>query len=191
MSQVYHSNARTNQHIREIIQKSNLTNVELAKNYNLNVKTISKWKDRDFVEDKSSRPHNIKTTLTPLEKELVRVVRTMTWMELDDLTDTIVDIIPNANRSNVYRTLTANNINTVPQEKKAKAKTFKEYEPGYLHIDVTYLPKIEGKKHYLFGENLRSEWGGRRGGVPTWPPKAAEKNQQWPGFELHALLYRY
>ena len=44
MSQTYHSNARTNQHIREIIQKSNLTNVELANNYNLNIKTISKWK---------------------------------------------------------------------------------------------------------------------------------------------------
>ena len=51
MSQVYHSNARTNQHIREIIQKSNLTNVELAQNYNLNVKTISKWRDRDFSEE--------------------------------------------------------------------------------------------------------------------------------------------
>ena len=36
-----------------------------------------------------------------------------------------------------------------------------------------------GKKHYVFGENLRSEWGGRRGGVPTWPPKAAEKNHHW------------
>ena len=82
-----------------------LTNVELANNYNLNIKTISKWKDRDFIEDKSSRPHNIKTTLTSLEKELIKVVRTMTWMELDDLTDTIVDIIPNANRSNIYRTL--------------------------------------------------------------------------------------
>ncbi len=99
MSQVYHSNARTNQHVREIIQKSNLTNVELAKNYNLNIKTISKWKHRNFIKDKSSRPHNIKTTLTPLEKELIKVVRTMTWMELDDLADTIVDIIPNANRS--------------------------------------------------------------------------------------------
>ena len=72
MSQTYHSNARTNQHIREIIQKSNLTNVELANNYNLNIKTISKWKDRDFIEDKSSRPHNIKTTLTSLEKELIK-----------------------------------------------------------------------------------------------------------------------
>ena len=40
MSQVYHSNAKTNQHLREIIQKSNLTNVELSNNYNVNVKTI-------------------------------------------------------------------------------------------------------------------------------------------------------
>ncbi len=31
MSQVYHSNARTNQHVREIIQKSNLTIVEFGK----------------------------------------------------------------------------------------------------------------------------------------------------------------
>ena len=46
MSQVYHSNAKTNQHLREIIQKSNLTNVELSNNYNVNVKTISKWKPR-------------------------------------------------------------------------------------------------------------------------------------------------
>jgi len=58
-----------------------------------------------------------------LEKELIKVVRTMTWMELDDLTDTI---IPNANRSNVYRTLKAFDINRVPVEQKAKAKKFKE-----------------------------------------------------------------
>jgi transposase-like protein len=34
--------------------------------------------------------------------------------------------------------------------KKQQASTFKEYEPGYLHIDVTYLPKPAGKKQYLF-----------------------------------------
>ncbi len=71
-------------------------------------------------------------------------------MELDDLTDTIVDIIPNANRSNIYRTLKAFDINRVPQEQKEKAKKFKEYEPGYLHIDVTYLPKFDKQKFYLF-----------------------------------------
>ena len=71
-------------------------------------------------------------------------------MELDDLTDTIVGIIPHANRSNIYRTLKAFEINKVPEEQKAKAKKFKEYEPGYLHIDVTYLPKFEKQKYYLF-----------------------------------------
>lgn len=50
MSQVYHSNARTNQHIREIIQKSDLTNVELSKNYSLNIKTVAKWKSREVCQ---------------------------------------------------------------------------------------------------------------------------------------------
>ncbi len=84
MSQVYHSNARTNQHVRRIIQESNLTNVELAANHGVNVKTISKHKNRDFTQDKSSRPNKIYYALTPLEKELIRVVRTLTWIELDD-----------------------------------------------------------------------------------------------------------
>jgi len=150
MSQVYHSNARTNQHVREIIQNSDLTNTELAAKYNVNVQTISKWRNREFTEDKSSRPDKIHYALTPLEKELIRVVRTLTWMELEDLTDTIADVIPTANRSNIYRTLKAFDISRVPVEQKAKAKKFKEYEPGYLHIDVTYLPKFEGQKYYLF-----------------------------------------
>ena len=87
---------------------------------------------------------------TALEKELIRVVRTLTWMELDDLTDTIIDTIPNANRSNIYRTLKAFDINKVSMEQKAKARKFKEYEPGFLYIDVTYLPKFDNHKYYLF-----------------------------------------
>jgi transposase-like protein len=150
MSQVYHSNARTNQHVREIIQDSNLTNVELAEKYSVNVKTISKHRSRDFTQDKSSRPDKTHYALAPVEKELIRIVRTLTWMELDDLTDTIADVIPNANRSNIYRTLKAFDINRVPEEQKAKAKKFKEYEPGYLHIDVTYLPKFDKQRYYLF-----------------------------------------
>ena len=42
MSQVYHSNAKLNQHSREIIQKSALTNVELARRFTVNEKTILK-----------------------------------------------------------------------------------------------------------------------------------------------------
>jgi transposase-like protein len=150
MPQGYHTNAKTNSHSREIIQQSSLTNVELSERFEINEKTVSKWKNREYSIDKSSRPHTIKRSLTDLEREIIRVVRQLTWIELDDLVDTVLPTIPKANRSNVYRTLVAFDINRVPEEKKEQAKKFKEYEPGYLHIDVTYLPKLDGIKYYLF-----------------------------------------
>ena len=137
-------------HSRESIQQSNLSNIELAERFAINEKTASKWKNRDHLTDKSSRPHTIQRSLTDLEREVIRVVRTLTWIELDDLVDSVLPSIPKANRSNVYRTLRAFAINRVSEEKKEQAKKFKEYEPGYLHIDVTYLPKLEGIKYYLY-----------------------------------------
>lgn len=150
MSQGYHTNAKTNLHSREIIQQSSLSNIELSKRFEINEKTVSKWKNRKHLIDKSSRPHTINRSLTRLEREVIRVVRTLTWIELDDLVDSVLPSIPKANRSNVYRTLRGFDINRVPEEKKEQAKKFKEYEPGYLHIDVTYLPKLEGIKYYLY-----------------------------------------
>ena len=64
MSQSYHTNAKTNTHSREIIQQSSLRNSELAERFEINEKTVSKWKNRTDVVDKSSRPHTIKRSLT-------------------------------------------------------------------------------------------------------------------------------
>ena len=125
MSQSYHTNAKTNLHSREIIQQSSLTNSELAERFEVNEKTISKWKNRTDVVDKSSRPHTIKRSLTDLEREIIRVVRTLTWMELDDLVDSVLPTIPKANRSNVYRTLESYGVNRVPEEKKNKLRNLK------------------------------------------------------------------
>jgi len=150
MCQVYHSNAKTNQHVRGIIQKSTLPNVELASQYSINVQTVSKWRNRDYQEDKSSRPNTINYALSYLEKEIIRVIRTLTWIDLDDLVECVRHTIPKANRSNVYRTIRAFGMSQVPKEQREKAKKFKEYKPGFLHIDVTYLPKLDGQKQYLF-----------------------------------------
>jgi hypothetical protein len=49
-------------------------------------------------------------------------------------------------RSSIYRCFVRNSVNKVPQEKKEKAKKFKEYTPGYVHMDVTYLPQFNGQK---------------------------------------------
>jgi transposase InsO family protein len=150
MQQSYHRNAKTNSHLRKSIQESGLSNNILADTYRVSQQTISKWRNRTTTEDKSSRPATIHYALNPLEKEIIRVVRTMTWMALDDLVDTIQSVIPHAKRSTISRTLQFFDISRVPQAKRAEANKFKEYEPGFLHMDVTYLPKIEGKKYYLF-----------------------------------------
>ena len=62
------------------------------------------------------------------------------------MTDVIIDIFPN--RNNIYRTLKAFDINN--SSTRTKRIKFKEYEPDYLHIDATYLPKFEKQKYYLF-----------------------------------------
>ncbi len=94
MHQGYHTNATANRHSREIIQQSSLSNVELSKCFEINEKTASKWKNRDHLEDKSSRPHTIKRSLTDVEREVIRVVRTLTWIELDDLVESVLPLHP-------------------------------------------------------------------------------------------------
>ena len=57
---------------------------------------------------------------------------------------------------------------------KYKNKSFLEKK------DYPFLVfEAQKKKHYLFRKNFEIGVGGRRGGVPTWPPKAAEKNDHW------------
>ena len=150
MQQVYHSNAVTNLHIRSEIRNSNLTNLELANKYNTSRATVSKWKNRDELTDMSSAPYSINYALSDIEQNLITSIRRTTWLPLDEVWEMLLEVNTKTTRSSVYRTFCRNDINKVPKEKRDKAKKFKEYEPGYLHIDVTYLPKFDGTKYYLF-----------------------------------------
>jgi len=150
MKQEYHSNATTNLHMRLDINKSNLTNLMLANKFRISEPTVSKWKNREIFEDKSSRPHTINYAINDFEKTLISSIRQSTWLPLDEVWEMVLLGNPNISRSVVYRTFVGAGINKVPEKEKDKAKKFKEYEPGYLHIDVTYLPKFDNVKYYLF-----------------------------------------
>ena len=150
MKQAYHSNAVTNLHIRNEINGSTLKNSEIAKQYNVSENTVSKWKNRDCFTDKSSTPNTIHYTLTSIQKAVLIQVRLLTWWALDEITEAVFPNNPLTKRSAVYRVFVKEGINKKPEEELEKAKKFKEYEPGYLHIDVTYLPKLNGVKYYLF-----------------------------------------
>jgi len=148
MPQIYHSNAQTNKNIRIQIQNSTQTNTTLAQQFGVSLATISKWKNRDFTEDKSSTPKMIAYALSEVEKEIIKKMRTSTWMSLEEVLECIKQVNSSISKSSVYRYFVKENINKIPTEKKEEAKKFKAYQPGYLHIDVTYLPK--GKPAYLF-----------------------------------------
>ena len=150
MQQVYHSNAKTNINIRFQLQNNSENNSKLASRFGISEQTVSKWKNRDSLQDASCKPLNIKYSLSDLEKALAKSLRTSSWVSIDEVWENLLEINPKISRSSIYRCFVKEKINLIPQEKKDKAKKFKEYEPGFLHIDVTYLPKFNSKPSYLF-----------------------------------------
>jgi hypothetical protein len=110
----------------------------------------SKWKNRDFLNDFSCKALNIVYASTDLEKALVISLRNYSWVSIDDVWGNLLEINPKISRSFLYGCLVKEKIKQIPLGKKDKAKKFKGYEPGFLHIKVTYLPKLYGISNYLF-----------------------------------------
>jgi transposase InsO family protein len=150
MKQVYHTNAMTNIRLRIEINKSNLSYRVLSSKYGVSKNTICKWKNRVEFKDKSSRPKAITYGLSAIEQLIIVELRTITWWSLDEIAEVVHPENPGKIRSSIYRTFVRKGINTLPEKEKEKAKKFKEYQPGFLHIDITYLPKINGVKYSLF-----------------------------------------
>ena len=69
-------------------------------------------------------------------------MRSLTWWALDEITKAIHPEAPERVRSAIYRNFVREGVNKVPK----KAKKFKEYDSGFLHINVTYLPKNKWHK---------------------------------------------
>lgn len=151
MQQVYHSNAMTNVNIRQLIQGNILSsNIELAAQFGTSTQTISKWRNRDFTQDASCVRKNIVYALSDTETALTVSLRSTTWFALDDIFETLLLQNDTITRSAVYRCFVKHQINKVPIAEKEKAKLFKAYEPGYLHFDVTYMPKFNKVGSYLY-----------------------------------------
>jgi transposase-like protein len=150
MGQTYHANAKTNVTIRTLIKNSTESSESLSARFGVSINTIKKWEGRIQLTDKSSAPIHIEYALSELTRALIVGIRSSTWLPLDEILDMVSTDENPISRSSTYRLFVKEKINTVPQEKKDKAHKFKAYEPGYLHIDVTYLPKFNGLNSYLY-----------------------------------------
>lgn len=145
----YHANATTNVSQRQVIQESDADYRTLRDRFQVSLGTIHTWKHRESVADRDTTPHTINYALTVEERQLIIGFRQLEWHSLDDIVLLFDKLIPNLNRSNCYRTLKRNGVNQKPKEAK-ETKSFKDYKPGYLHIDLFYLPKVSGERRYVF-----------------------------------------
>lgn len=156
-----HPNARTTPAVRAAIALSAEPSGVLAKRYGVSTETIRKWRRRgvEDCQDHSARPKHLRWRASEEERAIVCELRRMTGFALDDLTFTLHHFLPHLNRDAVYRILKAEGLGRLsppPSTKPVKeVKKFKEYDLGFLHIDIKHLPKLQviggvPRKRYLY-----------------------------------------
>ena len=111
--------------------------------------TIYRWRGRTSFEDRSHTAHQLATTLTSAQEAVVVELRRMLLLPLDDLLAVAREFLnPDVSRSGLDRRLRrhgVSNLNTLrPKTPAEPHKAFKTYEPGFLHVDVKYLPHLLG-----------------------------------------------
>src|SRR3954452_13075892 len=141
-----HPNARTTPVTRAEIAGSHERTGILAQRYGVSTETIRKWRKRGAADclDHSARPHHLPWKATEEERAIVGTLRRITNFALDDLTFVISHFLPHLNRDSIWRILKAEGLNRRPKPASTQpAKghgTFKDYDLGFVHIDIKHLP---------------------------------------------------
>jgi transposase InsO family protein len=156
-----HPNARTTPVTRAEIARSGEPTGVLAQRYGVSTETIRKWRKRGASDclDRSARPYKLPWKATEEERAIVCALRRATNFALDDLTFVITHFLPHLTRDSIWRILKAAGLSRRPKpasERPAKGQgRFKDYDLGFVHIDIKHLPKLqtsdgERRKRYLF-----------------------------------------
>src|SRR5215218_8044311 len=153
-----HPQARTTPAVRREIAGSREPSGVLAARYGISTETVRKWRKRgaEDCQDRSSRPHTLPWKATEEERAIVCALRRATGFPLDDLTFVVTHFLPHLNRDAVYRILKAEGLGRLPAAHRTKRESgsFKDYDLGFVHIDIKHLPKLrtadgESRKRFL------------------------------------------
>src|SRR5215213_2145176 len=154
-----HPNARTTPAVRAEVARSGEATGVLARRFGVSTETIRKWRKRGPADclDRSSRPHRLPWKASGEERAVVCALRRATGFPLDELTFVVRHFLPHLDRDDVYRILKAEGLSRrpAPATPERAAAKFREYELGFVHLDVKHLPKLrtaggEWRKRFLF-----------------------------------------
>lgn len=160
MGQVRHGSAKTTHAVRKAIQRSTATITQLAERYDINPKTVMKWRNRQTVEDAAMGPKTPRSTvLTPEQEALCIAFRKHTLLPLDDCLYALQATVPQLTRSSLHRLFQRHGISRLPSVEGDKPKKkFKAYPIGYFHIDIAEVRTEEGKLHMLVAIDRTSKF---------------------------------
>ena len=118
---------------------------------------------RELPQDLSHRPHKLNTHLSPAREAIVVQLRRLLLLPLDDLLVITREFLSaDISRSALGRCLNRDGVGNLralqlelnpPLEGEPVArKAFKDDEPGFVHIDIKYLPQMpdESERSHLF-----------------------------------------
>ncbi len=116
MGQVLHGSACTTAAARRAIQHSQESLNQLTQRYDLDPKTVVKWKKRTHVHDAPMGPREPHSTVLTTEQEAIIVAfRKHTLLPLDDCLYSLQASIPNLTRSSLNRCLQRHDISRLPE----------------------------------------------------------------------------
>jgi len=153
MGQLLHARARTTKEIRREIQLCKESIAKTAVRFNINPKTVVKWRKRSHVHDLPAGPKQARSTvLSPGEEATIVAFRKFTQLPLDDVLYALQDQIPKLTRSTLHRCLKRHGCPPLPKQSTTNPppkKQFKTYKIGYFHMDIAEVHTEEGKL-YLY-----------------------------------------
>ncbi|PAT41552.1 IS481 family transposase [Vandammella animalimorsus] len=152
-----HKRARTTPAVRAEIAASSEPARVLAQRYGITEQTVYKWKNRQSVYDRPHTAHRLQTQLSPEQEIVVVQLRKTLLLPLDDLLAVTHEFINDkVSRSGLDRCLRRHGVGNLhalkPKQPAPTHQPFKHYVPGYVHVDVNYLPQMqdESRRRYLF-----------------------------------------
>lgn len=138
----FHCNAALNAKQRAYVGASARSRRDLAAHLHVSPTTIHRWSGRKETGDRSSRPHTIRYALRPEEEQMALALRAK-GLSLDDLHEALLPVLPQLSRASLHRLLVREGVSRLHPQPKRTHSQFKDYAPGFLHLDCFKLPKLQ------------------------------------------------
>jgi transposase-like protein len=158
MAILYANKGKTQGHLREVMvemYKEKKDSKKVSDILKISPTTILKWdkrfKETGSLENKSSAP------LNPHREHEVHTLYYLHYLyQKEGLS--VESVLETMNTNNIkiprstayYYVKLWGLVDERKNMEKRKTSKFKEYEPGYIHVDITYGPKLNGKKQYIY-----------------------------------------